>query len=167
MVAGGSQTLTLDTIISSVLFFAGKWTPELKRNQSRDVLRLVVAKLYGVSHGHIFHARVRASHAALGATLDLSREWTCTLIARLRQTGWISTHAPRLPDGTQEITTFRPGRMLKRLLVMLFTSRQRHPASRVNDAVQKLPTPGEIERNKTFLQELRQSLLDKIGSAKP
>jgi hypothetical protein len=152
----------LDTLTSSATHFAGKWDPALKRNQSRDVLRLVIAKLCGVSHGHVFSAHVRASHAALGDTVGLSREWTCKLIARLREAGWIRTEAPRLPDGTQEITIFRPGRMLKRLLVMLLKSKQRQPFHRVNDQSQQTPlNKDQVERNKTFLRQLVEELAAK------
>jgi hypothetical protein len=157
-------TLTLDTIISASTFFAGQWSAMLKGNQSRDVLRLVVSKLYGASHGSLFHARIRCSHSALADACDLSREWTCTLIGRLRQAGWIETHAPRLPDGKQEVTTFRAGRMLKRLLVMLMKSRQRHPQQhRVNDRKQELPTREEMVRNKALLADLLASLSQKLG----
>jgi hypothetical protein len=157
----GSRTLSLDTLVSSGLYFAGQWSPTLKRNQSRDVLRLVLNKLYGASQGSLFHARMRCSHAALAASCDLSREWTCTLVGRLRQAGWIETSAPRLPDGKQEVTIFRPGRMLKRLLVMLLRSRQRRQ-NRVNDCSQKTPTKEEVARSKAFLVELRQTLSQKL-----
>jgi hypothetical protein len=157
-------TLTLDTIISASTFFAGQWSATLKGNQSRDVLRLVVSKLYGASQGNLFHARVRCSHAALAAKCDLSREWTCTLVGRLRQAGWLETSAPRLPDGTQEVTTFRVGRMLKRVILMLLKSRQRHPEqSRVNDRKQELPTREEVVRNKALLADLLASLSQKLG----
>jgi len=159
----GSATLSLDTIISSSLFFSAKWSPDLKRNQSRDVLRAIVNKLYGSSHGVIFHANVRCSHAAIAESLDLSREWTCKLIGRLREAGWIKTHAPRLPDGKQEITIFRPGRMLKRLLVMLLRSRQRQHHRRVNNRSQKIPTQQEVEKNKSFLSYLRERLTQKLA----
>ena len=164
----GSQSLSLDTINAAAAFFSAKWQPSLKRSQSRDVLTLIVSKLYGVSHGHIFNAHVRCSHAALAHTLDLSREWTCKLIARLRVAGWIRTEAPRLPDGTQEVTIFRPGRMLKRLLVMVLKSRQRQKplSSRVNDSSQKLPTKEQVEKNKTFLKELREELAQKLALPK-
>jgi hypothetical protein len=155
--------LSLDTIISASTFFAGQWSPTLKGNQSRDVLRLVLNKLYGASQGNLFHARMRCSHAALAASCKLSREWTCTLVGRLRQAGWIETHAPRLPDGKQEETLFRPGRMLKRLLVMLLRSRQRQRSSRVNDRPQKLPTKEEIARNKALLAEMLASLSHKLA----
>lgn len=164
----GSQSLSLDTINAAATFFAAKWQPSLKRSQSRDVLTLIVSKLYGVSHGHIFNAHVRCSHAALAHTVDLSREWTCKLIARLRASGWVRTEAPRLPDGTQEVTIFRPGRMLKRLLVMLLKSKQRQKPShsRVNDSSQKIPTKEEVEKNKAFLHNLRESLAAKFSSLK-
>ena len=163
----GSTTLTLDTIISSSLFFAGKWEPTLRRSQSRDVLRAIINKLFGASRGSLFHANVRCSHAALAATLDLSREWTCTLIGRLREAGWIKTHAPRLPDGKQEITIFKPGRMLKRLLVMLLKSRQRRHSSHVNDCSQKIPTQEQIAKNKAFLADLRATLTQKFAFKDP
>src|SRR5215208_8148440 len=127
----GSGVLALDSILSATFFFSGKWTPALKRNQSGETLRLILCKLYGANRGSLFHARMRCSHAALADSLDLSREWTCKLIARLREAGWITTEARRLPDGKQEITIFRPGAMLKRLLVMLLKSRQRPQKHRV------------------------------------
>lgn len=158
----GSQ-LSLDSIINSSLFFAAKWNPDLKRSQARDVLRAIVNKLFGASHGSLFHAQVRCSHASLADALDLSREWTCKLVARLREAGWIQTSAPRLPDGKQEVTIFRPGRMLKRLLVMLLKSRQRQKTSRVNDSTQKIPNPEDVERNRAFLVNLRDTLMQKFS----
>jgi hypothetical protein len=156
-------SITLDSIVSSAIFFSAKWNSELKRSQSRDVLRLIICKLYGSSRGSLFHSHVRCSHAAIADSLDLSREWTCKLIGRLREAGWLQTHAPRLPDGKQEITIFSPGRMLKRLLVMLLRSRQRQHKSRVNETSQNFPTKEEVEKNKAFLADLRQSLLDKMS----
>ena len=158
----GSANINLDTIISSSLFFSAKWNPALKRSQSRDVLRLIINKLFGASRGSLFHAKMRCSHAALADRLDLSREWTCKLIGRLREAGWIRTEAPRLPDGKQEITIFKTGRMFKRLLVMLLKSKQRQK-NRVNDSSQKIPTKEQIEKNKTFLAELRETLAQKFA----
>lgn len=159
--------LTLDQIWSATFYFSGTWTPALKRSQARDTLRLIINKLFGANRGSLFHARVRCSHAALADSLDLSREWTCKLIARLREAGWITTEARRLPDGKQEITIFRAGRMLKRLLVMLLKSKQRVGKSRVNDASQKLPTQEQVEKNKAFLgnliSELRRKMVVRKG----
>lgn len=163
----GSATLSLDSIINSAIFFSAKWNPALKRSQSRDVLRSIINKMFGSSRGSLFHANVRCSHAALAESLDLSREWTCKLIARLRDTGWIKTHAPRLPDGKQEVTIFSPGRMLKRLLVMLLKSKQRHHPSRVNSSSQLFPTKEEVERNKSFLANLRATLAQQLAFKDP
>ena len=148
-------------------FFSGKWTPALKRNQSGETLRLILCKLYGANRGSLFHARTRCSHAALAAHLGLSRQWTCVLIARLRDAGWITTEAPRLPDGKQEITTFKPGQLLKRLLVMLLKARQRQrPQSRVNDSCQKTPRKEDVEKNKAFLANLIAELGQKFTPKK-
>lgn len=157
--------LNLDTIISSSFFFAGQWTPELKRNQSRDLLRLVLSKMYFPSQGNLFHARIRASDAALADSLGLSREWTNTLKGRLCKAKWITTEAPRLPDGKQEITIIRVGKRLKRLLVMLLKSKQRIK-TRVNTSSQKVPTEEERVKNKARFAELIAEVGKKMGTKK-
>jgi hypothetical protein len=139
----GGRVLALDNILSATFFFAGKWTPALKRNQSRDLLRHLLCRLYGASKGKLFHARLRASHASLGAELGLSREWICKLAGRLQAAGWIEYRALRLPDGTFEIGEFSVGRRLKRVLCMLLGYRK--PNRRVNRASSSFPLP-EAER---------------------
>jgi hypothetical protein len=162
-----SSSTPLDTIIASALFFAGKWCPELKRNQSRDVLRLILYKLYAPPGGSLFHRHARSSHAALAEKLDLSREWVCTLIARLREAGWLETSAPRLAGSQQQdISQYRPGRMLKRLLVMLLKSNQRVQNPRVNTSSQKLPTQEEVAKNKALLAHLIAELEQKFTPQK-
>jgi hypothetical protein len=153
------RPITLDSICNSAFFFSGLWQPQLKRNQSPYLLRLIINKLYGASHGSLFHARIRASHASLAVDLDLSRPWTCHLIAVLREAGWLETSAPRLPDGKQEITIFRPGKMLKRVLVMLIKSREKR---RVNNQRQESPTKADVEKNLQFLRQLQQDLALKM-----
>ena len=155
--------LSLDSITASATYFAGQWTPELKRNQSRDLLRLILSKMWFLCHGNLFHGRIRASDAALADALDLSREWTNTLKGRLCEAKWITTEAPRLPDGTQEITIFRPGKRLKRLLVMLLKSRENAQKNRVNTSSQEVPTKEQIEKSKTFLANLIDDLGKKFG----
>lgn len=157
-----SPSITLDTICNSALFHSAKWNPQLKRNQSHYLLIHLISKFYGTASHSLFHAKIKSSHAALAAHLDLSRQWTCKLIAVLRSTGWITTHSPRLPNGKQEITTFSPGRTFKRLLVMLCKSKQR-PYNRVNDPRQKIPTKEQTEKNKIFLRTLREQLSQKLG----
>jgi hypothetical protein len=143
----GGRVLALDNILSAAFFFAGKWSPALKRNQSRDLLRHVLCRLHGASKGDLFHARLRASHASLGAELGLSREWTCKLGQRLRDAGWVDYRALRLPDGTFEIGVFSVGRTLKRLLCMLLGYRK--PKRRVNEFSHSFPL-FEKEREKLF-----------------
>ena len=133
----GGTVLSLDNILSATFIFAGKWTPALKRNQSRDLLRHLLCRLHGASKGDLFHARLRASHAGLGAHLGLSREWTCKLGQRLQDSGWIVYRALRLPDDKFEVGVFSAGRQLKRLLCMLLGYRQ--PQRRVNEFSQSPP----------------------------
>src|SRR5262245_37071869 len=143
----GVRALELDNVQSASFFFVGKWSPALKRNQSRDLLRHLLCRLHGASKGNLFHARIRASHASLGAELGLSREWVCELGQRLQAAGWIEYRALRLPDGKYEVGCFRPGRMLKRLLCILLGYRK--PKHRVNTFSHSFPLP-ETERVKIF-----------------
>jgi hypothetical protein len=149
------RELSLDNIQSSAFFFAGKWTPGLKRNQSRDLLRHLLCRLYGASKGSLFRARIRASHADLGAELGLSREWTCKLGQRLRASGWVHYRALRLPDGTYEVGVFSAGRTLKRLLCMLLGYRK--PKHHVNSRSLSLPLL-QKEREKMFSFQRKQVL---------
>jgi len=161
------RSITLDTTISSLFYHIGEWTPELRRNRAPYLLRALVSKLYGASNGFRFDAHVRASHAALGAKEDISRGWTCTLMGRLVSAGWIKTEAPRLPDGTQEVTIIRAGPMLWKLLFMLWASGQRpENKRRVNDPVEKLPSKEDVEKNLLFLRNLQKELAEKLGSKK-
>lgn len=158
-----STSITLDTTISSAHYFVGQWTPDLKRNQSRDLLRLILSKMWFLCHGNLFNGRIRASDAALADALDLSREWTNTLKGRLREEKWITTEAPRLPDGKQEITIIRPGKRLKRLLVILLKSKQRSQKNRVNTSSQKIPTEEERVKNKALFAGLIEEVGKKLG----
>jgi hypothetical protein len=141
------RELALDNIQSAAFFFAGKWTPGLRRNQSRDLLRHLLCRLYGASKGSLFHARIRASHADLGHELGLSREWVCKLGQRLQGSGWVQYRALRLPDGTYEVGVFSAGRQLKRLLCMLLGYRK--SKHHVNDRSLSLPLL-QKEREKIF-----------------
>jgi hypothetical protein len=107
-----------------------------------------------------FHARTQASHKALGATLKLGREWVCELTDRLVDAKYIETSAPRLPNGQQEVTTYRPGKKLKKLLVALRASKQH---SRVADPQQKVPTEEERVKNKTLLAGLIAEVGEKLA----
>jgi hypothetical protein len=153
----GSRVLALDNILSAAFFFAGKWTPALKRNQSRDLLRHLLCRLYGASKGDLFHAQIRASHASLGAELGLSREWTCKLAGRLQSAGWLHYRALRLPDGTFEVGRFSVGRTLKRLLCMLRGYRK--PQHHVNARSSSFPLL-QKERERIF-SSIRKKTLER------
>src|SRR2546428_12681888 len=129
----GGSALALDTVLSSLWWALGKWTPALTRNRSDRLLRLLTLKFYGASHGALFTARIQASQDALAHELGLSREWVNKLLARLAAAGGIHTYAPRLPDGRYLPCLIRPGGQLKRLLCGLLHYRKpRH--SRVNSS---------------------------------
>lgn len=149
----GNRQESLDTLLSSSSFFSGRWSPKLKRNQSRDVLHYILCRLFGDGRGNLFHAQVRLSHENIAAHADLSREWVCTLSGRLIAAGWLEYRAPRLPDGTYEVGRYRPGRMLKRLLCML---RGFKPKYRVNDSSQSSPSLKSKEVKKRFTVLIRE-----------
>jgi len=162
--AGGvvATALSLDNIISSVFWALPKWTPELRRNASRDLLRHLVCRLYGASKGNLFAARVQASQASLAAGTGVSREWTNKLLARLVRAGWLESYAPRLPDGHYLPCIFKVGGQLKRLLCILLRRRGvRH--SRVNDSSKSLPIRIDMKKSYTFWRELKEKLGAKMG----
>jgi hypothetical protein len=113
------STLALDTILSATCYFAAKWCPELKRNQSRDLLRFLVCRLYDQGRGQLVNAQVTLAQGTLAKKLGLSRTWVNILLGRLKEAGWIDYYAPALVDGTRASSIFRVGAQLKRLLVIL------------------------------------------------
>jgi Crp-like helix-turn-helix protein len=160
----GSSILAMDNILAASVFFVGKWTPALKRNQSRDVLRLLICKFYGASNGNLFRAQIQASQDDLASRLDLSREWVCKLLGRLETAGWIVSKAIRLPDGKFLPCYFRPGGQLKRLLYILLKYRRKPHSHPVNDSSQKLPTKEQVEKNKRLFTQLITDLSAKLST---
>ena len=161
----GGNALALDNILSAAHFFVGKWTPALKRNQSRDILRHLLCRMYGVSKGNPFHATLRTSQPSIAVATSLSREWSCKLIGRLCDAGWLAYYAPRLPDGHFEVGVFRPGKRLKRLLCMLSGYRRKpKPSNRVNGQPQLVPlSDNERENVLSSLRKLRAELSQKLN----
>jgi DNA-binding Lrp family transcriptional regulator len=133
----GRGVLALDVILSAVFFFAGTWTPALKRNQSRDLLRFLLCRLYDQGRGDLGRAQLTLAQSTLARKLGLSRQWIGELLDRLRDAGWIDCYAPVLDDGMRGSTIFRVGRQLKRLLIMLLRSRKRK-------------TPTKLDANKAW-----------------
>jgi hypothetical protein len=123
--------------------------------------------MYGVSKGNPFRATLRTSQTSIAATAELSREWTCTLIGRLCEAGWLSYYAPRLPDGHFEVGVFRPGKKLKRLLCMLagYRRKPRPGQNRVKDCSQLKPlSDNERENILSSLKKLREDLRRRFGN---
>ena len=161
------QAVSLDTVVASLCYFMPKWTPALQRTASLYLLRLLVCKLYGASKGNLFQAKIQASQDSLAASLNISREWTNHLLARLKAEGWIEAYAPRLPEGRFLPCLFWPGRRLKRLLCMLIGSRRPRP-SRVKPGPQSLPLPPRArEKSLSFWHELREKLALQLGRGCP
>jgi DNA-binding Lrp family transcriptional regulator len=121
----GGNVLALDTILSATFCFVSRWSPALKRNQSRDLLRFLLCRLYDNSRGDLGRAQFTLAQGTLVRKLGLSRQWVGELLDRLQATGWIEYYAPVLNDGMRGSTIFRVGGQLKRLLVMLLKSRKR------------------------------------------
>ena len=119
------NALALDNILSASLFFVSKWTPELKRNQSRDILRFLLCKLYDQSRGKLRTSHITLAQTTLARKLGLSRQWVGTLLTRLQSEGWIEFSAPVLDHGMRGSTVFRIGRQVQRVLVMLIKSNPR------------------------------------------
>jgi hypothetical protein len=160
----GSGALALDTVLSSLWWALGKWTPQLTRNRSDRLLRLLTLKLHGASRGDLFHAHIQASQEALAHELGLSREWVNKLLARLKAAGWIDWYAPRLPDGHFLPAVFRAGGQLKRLLCVLLRYRRPRPSSHVNDRSPSLPPPKEVrEQNLHFWLKLKADLSRRVN----
>ncbi len=162
-----SRVLALDTILSATLYFAGKWHPELMRNQSRDLLRFLLCRLYDEGRGQLVGTHLTLAQGTLARKLGLSRQWIGILLARLREAGWVECYAPTLAEGMRGSTIFRVGRQLKRLLLLLLKAKPRKMSTKsaANSHWQFSPT--YVEKKQTLLQQQEQQppseiLLSKI-----
>src|SRR5262249_33034725 len=126
----GGSTLALDNILSAAFFFVGKWSPDLVRNRSRDLLRFILCRLYDQGRGKLQGTHLTLAQGTLARKLGLSRQWVGILLARLQQAGWIEFRSLTLEDGMNGATICGIGRQLKRLLVMLAKSGRRKKAVR-------------------------------------
>jgi hypothetical protein len=149
----GSGVLALDVVLSAVFFFAGKWTPALKRNQSRDLLRFLLCRLYDQSRGQLASGHVTLAQGTLARKLGLSRQWVGILLTRLQEAGWIEYAAPVLDDGMRGSTIFRVGRQLKRLLVMLLKARTRKTPAKSHDNDRWRFSPSDEEKRQKAILE--------------
>jgi hypothetical protein len=151
-----SRVLALDTILCATLHFAGKWQPELKRNQSRDLLRFLICRLYDTGRGELINVHLPLAHSTLARKLGLSRQWIGVLLARLQEAGWLECYAPALENGMKGSTIFCVGRQFKRLLTMLSKAkpRKRPTKSAANTRWQFSPT--NVEKKQFLIQHTEQ-----------
>src|SRR2546426_8188022 len=154
----GNRVLALDTILSATLYFAGKWQPELKRNQSRELLRFLICRLYDAGRGQLVGTHLTLAQGTLARKVGLSRQWIGILLARLQAAGWVECYAPTLDDGMKGSMIFRVGRQLKRLLVMLGKAKPRKmpTKSAANTHWQCSPTP--IEKKQILIHQKEHEL---------
>jgi hypothetical protein len=113
------QVLALDTVLAAAQFFVDKWSPDLGRNRSRDLLRFILCRFFDAGRGDVHNAQFTLAQTSLARKLGLSRQWVGALLARLQTAGWLEFHAPILANGTNGSTIYRPGPQLQRLLIML------------------------------------------------
>jgi len=97
----GGGVLALDTILSASFHFVIKWSPELDRTKSRDLLRFVLCRLYDAGRGNLHTASLALAQTTVARKLGLSRQWVGVLVQRLETAGWIEHYSPVLPDGTK------------------------------------------------------------------
>jgi len=121
MATGG---VALDSILSASFHFVVKWSPGLDRTKGRDLLRFLLIRLYDEGRGQLMNTQITLAQTTLARKLGLSRQWVATLLERLERAGWIEYAAPWVGPGLRGSTTYRIGRTLKRLLVMLTKSKR-------------------------------------------
>jgi DNA-binding Lrp family transcriptional regulator len=149
----GGGMLALDSILSASFHFVVKWSPELDRTKSRDLLRFLLCRLYDQNRGQLLNVQLQLAQTTLARKLGLSRQWVGILVQRLENAGWIEHYSPVLPDGTNGSTVWRIGRQLKRLLVMLSKSRRgKKPVIKPAKSTWRFsPTP--VEKTLLSIQE--------------
>jgi len=150
----GSRALALDTILSATLFFVGKWQPELKRNQSRDLLRFLLCRLYDAGRGQLVGTQLTLAQGTLARKMGLSRQWIGILLARLQAAGWVECFAPTLDDGMKGSMIFRVGCQFKRLLVMLSKAKPRKKPTQSVANTRWQFSPTTVEKKQIFTQHL-------------
>jgi DNA-binding Lrp family transcriptional regulator len=149
----GGSILALDTILSATGFFVGKWTSSLKRNQSRDLLRFLLCRLYDQSRGRLMVAEITLAQGTLARKLGLSRQWVGILLQRLQDAGWLEYHADILPDGMRSSCIFRIGRQLKRLIVMLTKAKPRKRPTKPVAKCRWQSSPTKVEKRLSLTQQ--------------
>jgi hypothetical protein len=121
----GGSVFALDTILSAMNFHARRWSPDLTRTQSRDLLRFLTIKLYGEGKGSLQGASFTISQSALADKIGVCREWCNKLLAQLKNEGWISYTSTYEQPCKRTPCTYVIGNTMRRLLIMLTKSRSK------------------------------------------
>jgi DNA-binding Lrp family transcriptional regulator len=149
----GSRVLALDTVLSATAHFVARWSPALKHNQSRDLLRYLLCRLFDQSHGRLVQAQITLAQGTLAKRLGLSRQWVGILLQRLQDAGWLEYHADVLPDGMRSSCCFRLGPQLKRLLVMLIKAKPRKNPAKLDAKSRWQFSPSKVEKEILLIQQ--------------
>jgi hypothetical protein len=83
----GRNALALDTVLSAVFGFVGKWSPDLQHNRAPYVLRYLLCRLYDQSRGQLMSSQIILAQSTVARKLGLSRQWVGILLARLQEAG--------------------------------------------------------------------------------
>jgi hypothetical protein len=163
----GGRVLALDTVLSATFCFVRRWSPDLARNQSRDLLRFLLCRLYDEGKGKLIGSQVTLAQSTLAHKMGLSRQWVGILLARLQAAGWVEYSAPVLDDGMHGSTVMRIGRQVKRLLIMLGKSRRPKTQVKSDDKPRWHFSPSVEEKRLLLIQKkehqpLQSALLSKI-----
>ena len=148
-----AQTISLDNIISALFWALPEWTPGLRRNASRDLLRHLVCKLYGASNGNLFGARVQTSGRGFTRVLTKGghiRDFV-PLQAQAREVleEWFTERG----DSPGPLLTTRSGKRPNRRQILLILTRVAAQASAHLPAGEQIYASPHILRH-TFLRKL-------------
>ena len=147
----GSNVLALDNILSASEHYLAHWSTGLESNKAGRLLRYLVCRLWDQGRGKLVKAQLDLAQSTIARKLNISRQWTGELVARLAAAGWIEYHSSKLPDGTNSRSVWRAGRLLKRLLVMLSKSRRGKKQIKQADNDRWHFSPTKVEKEISFI----------------
>jgi len=151
VVGMGDSVLALDTILSTTFYFSVKWSSDLQSNKARDLLRFLLCRLYDEGRGQLVNTQLTLAQTTLARKLGISRQWVGVLLERLEKAGWIEYAAPWVGPGMRGSTSYRIGRTLKRLLVMLAKTRRGKAARKSAAKPTWQFSPTKLEKEKRLI----------------
>ena len=90
------------------------WSPALTRSRARDVLGVLLQRLYTAGSGQIVDAETALSRVTLAQEMGVSQHWLGVLLSRLCKAGWIV-----FEGASGAATRFRAGPQLVRVECLL------------------------------------------------